>query len=101
MDKFSMKSPITTHVLDTTRGKPAVAVKVVLEAYTESKEWKELARGETDTDGRITDLLRGTDTLGAGMYRMTFLTAAYFRSVGHEGFYPYIPVVFELREPVT
>lgn len=96
-----MKSPITTHVLDTTRGKPAVALKVVLEVFTESNEWKELARGETDTDGRIMDLIREGARLAGGTYRLTFLTAGYFRSVGHEGFYPHIPIVFELREPVT
>ena len=96
-----MKSPITTHVLDTTRGKPAVALKVILEICTESKEWKELARGETDTDGRIADLLPGDSKLPAGTYRLTFLTAPYFRSVGLEGFYPHICIVFELKDPVS
>ena len=96
-----MKSPITTHVLDTMRGTPAVGVKVVLEVYTSSKEWKELARGETDTDGRITELMHDNVKLIAGRYRLTFLTAAYFLSVGVEGFYPYIHVIFELKEPIT
>ena len=94
-----MNSPITTHVLDTTRGKPAVAVKAILEVHTDSKEWKELGRGETNTDGRITDLLREGAELAAGSYRLTFLTGAYFRSVGLEGFYPTVSVVFELKEP--
>ena len=96
-----MKSPITTHVLDTSRGKPAVALKVILEVYTSAKDWKELARGETDTDGRITDFLHGKNSIEAGTYRLTFLTAGYFRSIGVESFYPYISVVFELKEPVT
>src|SRR5208282_3407362 len=96
-----MKSPITTHVLDISRGKPAVGIQVVLEVYTAAKEWKELARGETDADGRITDLLQENTSIRAGTYRLTFLTAGYFRSIGVEGFYPYIPVVFELKEPVT
>jgi len=95
-----MSSPITTHVLDTMRGTPAVGVKVVLETYTAAKEWKELGRGETNTDGRITDLLHEKTALSPGTYRLTFLTAGYFRSVGVEGFYPSVPVVFELREPV-
>lgn len=96
-----VKNLITTHVLDTTRGAPAVGVKVVLEVYTSSKEWKELARGETNTDGRIMDLLPENNKLSPGTYRMTFLTAGYFRSVGVEGFYPYVPVVFELKEPIA
>ena len=96
-----MKSPITTHVLDITAGKPAVAVKVILETYTAAKEWKELARGETNTDGRIADLLPDATKLVGGTYRLTFLTAAYYRSIGMEGFYPYVVVVFELKEPIT
>jgi 5-hydroxyisourate hydrolase len=95
-----MSSPITTHVLDTMRGTPAVGVKVLLETYTAAKEWKELGRGETNTDGRITDLLHEKTQLAAGTYRLTFLTAGYFGSVGVEGFYPSVPVVFELREPI-
>jgi 5-hydroxyisourate hydrolase len=96
-----MKSPITTHVLDTSRGTPAVGIKVVLEVFTISKEWKELARAETDTEGRIMDLLPESTKLSSGTYRLTFLTAPYFRSVGAEGFFPYVYVVFELREPVA
>jgi 5-hydroxyisourate hydrolase len=96
-----MKSTITTHVLDTMRGIPAVTIKVILEMYTSSKEWKELARSETNTDGRIIDLLHENTKLSSGIYRLTFLTAAYFKSIGVDGFYPYIPVVFELKEPIT
>ena len=93
-----MTSRITTHVLDTSRGTPAVNLKVVLEVYTPAKEWKELARGATNTDGRIPDLLPGTAELALGVYRLTFLTGAYFQSTGAVAFYPYIPVVFEIRE---
>jgi 5-hydroxyisourate hydrolase len=95
------KSRITTHVLDTARGKPAAALKVVLESLTGAKEWKELARGETDADGRVSELVGESVPLPAGVYRLTFLTAPYFQSVGVAGFYPYITVVFELKEPVT
>jgi 5-hydroxyisourate hydrolase len=96
-----MKNGISTHVLDTARGTPAVGVKVVLETYTPAGEWKELGRGETDTGGRIAELADARTNLGPGTYRLTFLTAAYFRASGTEGFYPYVYVVFELREPVT
>src|SRR5216117_501433 len=94
-------SRITTHVLYTARGFPAVGLKVVLESLTAAKEWKELGRGETDTEGRISDLLHDNTMLPAGTYRLTFLTAAYFRSVGAEGFYPFVPVVFELKDPAA
>src|SRR5258708_30027889 len=93
-----MITGISTHVLDTTRGTPAVGLKVVLETYSPSREWKELGRGETDTNGRIGQLADAKTPLHPGTYRMTFLTAAYFKSVGAEGFYPYIYVVFDLKE---
>ena len=93
-----MTSRITTHVLDTSRGTPAVNLKVILEVYTPAKEWKELARGATNMEGRIPDLLPGTAELAPGVYRLTFLTGAYFQSTGAGAFYPYIPVVFEIRE---
>ena len=96
-----MNSPITTHVLDTMRGAPTDGVKVILEVYTAAREWKELGRSETNTDGRITDLLHEETKLSAGTYRLTFLTASYFKSIGVEGFYPHIPVVFELNGPAA
>ena len=69
--------------------------------YETSNEWKELGRGQTDTDGRITDLLSVQTKISPGIYRLTFLTASYFKSIGVDGFYPYVPVVFELKEPMT
>ena len=96
-----MKSPITTHVLDISRGTPAVGMKVILEVHTDAKEWKELGRGETNTDGRIMDLLHENTKLSAGIYRLTFLTGPHYRSIGVEGFFPYVYVVFELKEPIT
>ncbi len=96
-----MKSPITTHVLDTASGTPAVGVNVILEVNTSSEEWKELAHGKTNSDGRVSDLLPENAKLLAGTYRLTFLTAEYFRSTGVASFYPYIHVVFELKEPIT
>ena len=96
-----MKSPITTHVLDTMRGSPAQGIPVVLEIQSETKEWKELARGVTNSDGRIGDLLPEDEKLVAGIYRLTFQTGTYFEAVGVKGFYPQVQVVFELREPIT
>ena len=43
-----MKSPITTHVLDTSQGRPAVGVPAVLEVREASEAWRELAHGVTD-----------------------------------------------------
>ena len=93
-----MKNAITTHVLDLTKGQPAAGIPVVLEAHSDKSGWKELARGETDNDGRINEWRPRSTKIAPGIYRLTFHTAHYFRSVGATGFYPYVPVVFELQD---
>jgi 5-hydroxyisourate hydrolase len=84
-------SPITTHVLDTSRGCPAVGVSVVLECAVDSG-WQPVGRGTTDADGRVRDLLRSPPEVGR--YRLTFDTDSYFRAVGEAGFYPEVSVTF-------
>lgn len=88
-------NPITTHVLDTSRGQPAVGVPLLLEVRSEGGEWKVLARASTDRDGRAK---LSTTHVGRGTYRLTFDSAAYFRAWNMEGFYPEVHVVFEVRD---
>jgi 5-hydroxyisourate hydrolase len=89
-------STITTHVLDTARGRPAAGVPVTLEARS-GDGWKILGRARTDPDGRAGDLYN--DAITAGTYRLTFDTASYFAAAGVEGFFPVAQVVFEVRDP--
>lgn len=86
-------SGITTHVLDTSRGRPAQGVPVRLEIQ-DGTAWKELGRGLTDADGR----LRASATAVVGTYRITFDTAAYFKACGVEGFYPEVSIPFVVRD---
>jgi 5-hydroxyisourate hydrolase len=88
-------SAITTHVLDVSRGRPAGGVPVTLEIRSE-EGWKMLGGGHTDPDGRARDL--SGNEIAAGIYRMTFDTAAYFAACGVEGFYPIVQVVFEVAD---
>jgi 5-hydroxyisourate hydrolase len=92
-------SPITTHVLDTALGRPAAGVPVCLELQDGSAQWRELGRGRTDADGRCRALLPDGHVLASGVYRITFETGSYFSTLGVQGFYPSVPVVFEIREP--
>ena len=84
-------SGITTHVLDTSRGRPAAGVPVVLERAVDSG-WQPVGRGTTDADGRVGDLLRSPPEVGR--YRLSFDTDTYFRSLGEAGFYPEVSVTF-------
>ena len=87
-------SPITTHVLDTSRGRPAAGVPFALERLEDSG-WQPVGRRTTDGDGRVSDLL--TSAPQDGRYRLTFDTGAYFRTVGDAGFYPEVSVTFVVR----
>lgn len=88
---------ITTHVLDTSRGRPASGVPVVLEIRTEAG-WREIGRAGTDGDGRVRQLLPASFALIPGIYRLTFQIATYFQAQGIEGFYPEAAIVFHVRD---
>jgi 5-hydroxyisourate hydrolase len=91
-------SGISTHVLDTARGRPASGVPVVLATKT-GDGWRELGRTVTDADGRARQLLPPESSLAVGTYRLTFDTQAYFDRLGSEGFYPEAAIVFAVRDP--
>jgi 5-hydroxyisourate hydrolase len=93
-----MKSPITTHVLDTSKGKPAVGVPVVVEMKEKSGQWKELARGTTDKDGRVTTLLGNQHKLESGAYRITFDTGTYFSSQSVKSMFLSVVIPFEIKD---
>jgi len=94
-------SKISTHVLDTARGKPAVGVPVHLERWDASGKWSSLSTGRTDQDGRCPQLLPDGTGLLDGVYRLTFDTAAYFAACGVEGLYPAVEVSFRARSGET
>ena len=50
-------STISTHVLDTALGKPAAGMRVILEQVDDVGSVVSLGVGETDSDGRLRDLL--------------------------------------------
>ena len=61
---------ISTHVLDTERGKPAVGVHVTLYRLADDGRPLRITQALTDEDGRIRDLLERP--LAAGQYRLEF-----------------------------
>lgn len=65
---------LSTHVLDTMHGRPAVGVAIVLADAAGTA----LFSGQTNGDGRCP----GLPDLTAGQYRLSFAVAAYFRGAG-------------------
>lgn len=90
-------SGITSHVLDTARGKPAAGVPVVLQKSTDTG-FVDVAKAQTDNDGRIKAF--AVHELTAGTYRLVFATERYFAAHGLTAhFYPEVAVTFALRNP--
>lgn len=91
------RSPITTHVLDTSAGRAAKGISVTLE-FQKNGNWKQIGKSVTDDNGRIEDLLQPGSEIEAGNYRLNFLTKPYFESQNVAVFYPYVLVTFTLTE---
>ncbi|TDV55260.1 hydroxyisourate hydrolase [Actinophytocola oryzae] len=75
---------LSTHVLDTSEGRPAAGIRVRLELHDDG--WRLISDGRTDDDGRIS----GWDTPGPGVYRLVF-------EVGGQ-FYPEVTVTFRVAD---
>lgn len=90
-------SAITTHVLDTSKGKPASGLKVTLSRGAHGG-WKEVGTGLTDDNGRIGDLLPAGAPPPHGTYALRFDVADYFGERNVKTFYPYVEVVFGVHD---
>ena len=74
---------LSTHVLDSTRGRPAAGIEVRLD---------DAVSAVTDDDGRVRDF----GAVAKGTHRLVFHTGAYF---GGETFYPEVVVAFDVDDP--
>lgn len=88
---------LSTHVLDTTRGRPAEDLEVLLERL-EQGAWARIGGGTTNDDGRIKDLLDAGMSFTVGDYRITFSTGPYHAAQGVQGFYPSVSIEFTVRD---
>jgi len=91
-------SGITTHILDTSAGRPAAGVPVTLAASDGAGGWAEAASARTDEDGRAR-LLGPDEPPAAGDYRLRFEVAEYLAKHSEEVFYPRVEVHFTLAHP--
>lgn len=84
---------ISTHVLDTATGSPAVGVQVRLEHH-DGRRWLPVGDGQTNNDGRVIALVTNHVPLPAGKYRLIFEIGRYFAARHVETFYPRAIVEF-------
>ncbi|MBI3718292.1 MAG: hydroxyisourate hydrolase [Sphingobacteriales bacterium] len=83
-------SQLTTHVLDTSVGKPGKDITIQLKHANDEI----ISQGVTNADGRIPDLLPSEKYLVPGNYKMVFDTANYFKANNTKGFYPEVEIQF-------
>ncbi|KAF9624238.1 hypothetical protein IFM89_009037 [Coptis chinensis] len=99
------RPPITTHVLDVSRGSPAAGIEVQLEIWSgaqprpvigepDSGCWIFRGSSITNTDGRSGYLMDIVDSVDPGVYRISFNTGKYLPDC----FFPYVSIVFEIKE---
>ncbi|POM73762.1 Hydroxyisourate hydrolase [Phytophthora palmivora] len=97
---MSYTSPVTSHILDTSLGRPAANVRVELQQW-QNHEWRRVSEGRTNSDGRVSShLVPQTLQFEAGTYRMVFDTQEYFETNGiTEFFYPQVTITFIVKDP--
>lgn len=88
---------ITTHVLDTAKGVPAAGISVALATQSDDG-WKEVASAVTDNDGRVAALVPENVKISPGTHRLRFKVGDYFAAQGTATFYPYVEIVFTVRD---
>ncbi len=90
-----MAAHLSTHVLDTQSGAPAVGVWVSVYRISVSGT-AALARACTNDDGRVANVLG--EPLAAGSYRLEFAVGDYWRARGAEPFFDVIAVTVTVSD---
>lgn len=95
---------LTTHVLDTTTGRPGAGMAITLERRDQGG-WTVLKSVATNADGRTDGPLLEGAALVAGEYRLVFEVAAYFRGRGvalpAPAFLDRVPLEFGIADPAA
>lgn len=89
---------LSSHILDISKGAPASGVTIRLEKMNEkTKAWSFVEEKVTDKNGRISDFLKSGKS-NLGIYKLTYLVEPYFKKSKTESFYPFIEVVFQIKD---
>ncbi len=104
---------LTTHVLDTMRGKPGAGVRIELFAidgtdpsrFVSVARSKRVAEAVTNADGRTDTPLLAGGAMKAGRYELRFHIGEYFQGTGATAseppFLDVVPVRFAIADPAA
>ena len=91
---------LTTHVLDTSAGRPAAELPI--ELYRHDGQYQHLKSVLTNSDGRVDEALLEGDEFNAAVYELRFDVAAYYNHQGAAAtpsFYDVVPIRFTVTDP--
>lgn len=96
---------LTTHVLDTARGRPAAGLRIDLSRVGTDGRARPIKTVETNADGRVDAPLLGPGEMLAGRYELLFHVGAYFSAAGGPAtdppFLDQVPVRFTIADPTA
>jgi 5-hydroxyisourate hydrolase/2-oxo-4-hydroxy-4-carboxy-5-ureidoimidazoline decarboxylase len=95
--QFLTMSQITTHVLDTSAGKPGDDLSIMLQQL-HTHGYATIAQGITNKDGRIVDLLPPDKKLELGTYKLVFETGIYYSAKSIKTLYPLVEIQFMISD---
>lgn len=98
LSAFAAPNPLSVHVLDLQSGQPTAGIRVTLEQRAGS-QWRELANGVTNEQGRIPALYPDDKAMAVGEYRIVFRTGEHYARKGQATFFPRIPLEFTVDAP--
>lgn len=93
---------LTTHVLDTARGRPAAGLTVELARLSAADGRHVLKRERTNADGRTDAPLLGKGEVTRGLYELVFEVGEYFADLAPGADPPFldrVPIRFGVAEP--
>ncbi|XP_034187095.1 uncharacterized protein LOC117607476 isoform X1 [Osmia lignaria lignaria] len=92
------KPRISTHVMDTSKGLPVGGLQVSLYKLMDGR-WTFLNESNTSPNGRCVDLVDNMKHFTAGRYKIHFDVDKYFTLRRIETMYPFIEIVFDVKNP--
>lgn len=96
-----MPGRLTTHVLDTARGRPAAGVAIALWRIGTDGAREQVTAVRTNADGRTDAPLLAGDAFATGVYEIVFVIGAYFADFSDAYDPPFldtIPVRFTIAD---
>jgi 5-hydroxyisourate hydrolase len=96
-----MAGRLTTHVLDTARGRPGAGLRLALYRISGNSR-RRIAGAVTNADGRTAAPLLADKAMAAGVYELVFFAGDYLRATGQAGagllFLDEIPIRFGIPD---